>query len=671
MNTLLLNRDGFQMPADGWYQVAPRGEFAHAQAGLVQVVDAEACAAMVNRFEEECKGANFAGLLVDFDHDSLDAGKRSEAAGWIVELKVGNRESDISDGSDASGGGAKGQGGLWAKIRWSDVGEEAVKGGRYRFLSPVWARSDCVELGNGRVRPVRLLNAAVTNDPNLKGIRPLSNSGREAVGCRLKAVREKGEEIGNDARGGAEAQRFKWVLGETEGGRHCPSCAAAAGQVHTMAEWDAAGVKPGSAGLCCQGNCKCRLEATGDAVGGVLGDVPVRKKEGEMRNAECGMRSGEGDASRGGAGAQRGGVVANIGWTDAARAASLAVRRAKAAARGDRSRVGKEGGQVAALLAKGYVNMTPDEVRRVGKALQAKAKTGAEFTPEEMQFLQDSIDDSNAIPAARDTGAGKGKTRKAASQRTPDPEPGDGDYRTLFEESGLEKMPPKAVQAYTEQLREKMAAGDEPLDEVEERFLSAITDNGYEGLNPDDPVFQWQVERAKKEQRIAEATGMPAAQAEARVREIETRMNAMEPVTPEEEALCDAYHRAMGMRNRERVRGSWFLVRGCGERATECADFADEERGMVAVLVNAGWTEEARVAALAVRRMKAGMRGQLDLKRKLEAGRVRRPRPLAPRPAGSAQDVRVRPPRRPDERRPGVPPGLRYPAGRAWWRRGG
>jgi phage I-like protein len=163
MNTLLLNRDGFQMPADGWYQVAPLGEFAHAAAGVVQVVDRDACAAMVNRFAEDAAVANFAGLLVDFDHFSLDGEKRSEAAGWITALE--NRD-----------------GGLFAQIRWSDLGEEAVKGGRYRFLSPVWNRTDCVDLGGGRVRPVRLLNAAVTNDPNLKGMRPLSNSaaGREA-----------------------------------------------------------------------------------------------------------------------------------------------------------------------------------------------------------------------------------------------------------------------------------------------------------------------------------------------------------------------------------------------------------------------------------------------------------------------------------------------------------
>ena len=65
--------------------------------------------------------------------------------------------------------------GLWALIRWSDHGEEAVRGGRYRFLSPVWSRDDCQAVAGNRLRPVRLLNAAVTNAPNLNGLRPLSN----------------------------------------------------------------------------------------------------------------------------------------------------------------------------------------------------------------------------------------------------------------------------------------------------------------------------------------------------------------------------------------------------------------------------------------------------------------------------------------------------------------
>ncbi|MEI7851883.1 MAG: phage protease, partial [Kiritimatiellales bacterium] len=151
---LILNRN-FELPADGWHQLAPLGEFPHAAAGIVQVIDAAACTLMVAAFENARAGSsNFPGLLIDFDHFSLDAEKRSEAAGWITDLKF----MPNSAGS-----------GLFARIRWSDIGEAAVKGGRYRFLSPVWAKSDCEDLGSQRLRPVRLLNAAVTNDPNLKG----------------------------------------------------------------------------------------------------------------------------------------------------------------------------------------------------------------------------------------------------------------------------------------------------------------------------------------------------------------------------------------------------------------------------------------------------------------------------------------------------------------------
>lgn len=154
---LILNRD-FQPPSDGWYHLARPGDIPHPASGLVQVVDQAALLSIVNRFKSDATAAGdrFAGLLVDFDHFSLDSDKPSEAAGWIMDME--NR----SDG-------------LWAKIRWSDTGEAAVNGGRYRFLSPVWNRVDCEELGGNRVRPHRITNAAVTNDPNFKGLTPLSN----------------------------------------------------------------------------------------------------------------------------------------------------------------------------------------------------------------------------------------------------------------------------------------------------------------------------------------------------------------------------------------------------------------------------------------------------------------------------------------------------------------
>ena len=181
---LILNRN-FELPEDGWHQLAPLGEFPHAAAGITQVIDEAACRQMVSAFENvKNSSGNFPGLLIDFDHFSLDAAKHSEAAGWITDLKFVplapvSFPSESSVPSVVKNSPSQSHGGLYAQIRWTDTGEAAVKGGRYRFLSPVWAKSDCEDLGNDRLRPVRLLNAAVTNDPNLKGILPLSNRNPE------------------------------------------------------------------------------------------------------------------------------------------------------------------------------------------------------------------------------------------------------------------------------------------------------------------------------------------------------------------------------------------------------------------------------------------------------------------------------------------------------------
>jgi len=58
----------FVLAADGWAQVTPCGEFPHAGAGVVQVIDRVACDAMAAEFNARKADANFPGVLVDFDH---------------------------------------------------------------------------------------------------------------------------------------------------------------------------------------------------------------------------------------------------------------------------------------------------------------------------------------------------------------------------------------------------------------------------------------------------------------------------------------------------------------------------------------------------------------------------------------------------------------------------
>jgi phage I-like protein len=155
MNLRILNRD-FRKPADEWFHIVPKGRFAHADSGKVQVIDEKALTAMVNRFNEEAKGANFTGLLVDFDHFSYEPSKSSEAAGWITALE-------------------KRDAGLFGKIRFTDAGEAAITNGRYRLISPVWLPRDTEDLSKGEFRPLRLDTAGLTNQPNLRGMVPLSN----------------------------------------------------------------------------------------------------------------------------------------------------------------------------------------------------------------------------------------------------------------------------------------------------------------------------------------------------------------------------------------------------------------------------------------------------------------------------------------------------------------
>ncbi len=165
----------FRLPDDGWVQIAPAGRFPIAvrdAAGrtvqLVQVLDADAFDAIIADFANR---AGEAGLLVDYDHFSLDADKSSEAAGWITALE--NR----------------GDAGLWARIRWSAKGLGDVAGGNYRFLSPVFDAASATRPAGGEIRPTRLVRAALTNDPNLRGILPLSN--RSAAPDRGGQEKEK------------------------------------------------------------------------------------------------------------------------------------------------------------------------------------------------------------------------------------------------------------------------------------------------------------------------------------------------------------------------------------------------------------------------------------------------------------------------------------------------
>ena len=100
-------------------------------------------------------------LAIDYEHQSFDRyntrpdGLRP-AAGWIGRIEV--RED-----------------GLWAcDVTWTDHAKELLRSGEYRYFSPVvyWTDEDYTDVA--ALGPV-----ALTNDPAMRGVRPLAASRRE------------------------------------------------------------------------------------------------------------------------------------------------------------------------------------------------------------------------------------------------------------------------------------------------------------------------------------------------------------------------------------------------------------------------------------------------------------------------------------------------------------
>lgn len=154
MNGFLVSNSTFEPPADGWVQVLALGEFPNAEAGIVQVCDDAAFESIVADFREQSRAENWPGMLVDYDHFSHQKDKPSGAAGWADAVE---RRGD----------------GLWAHVRFTESGDKAVRGGEYRLLSPVL--SGFVEVEGTRKRPSKLIRLALTNDPNIQGMQPVSN----------------------------------------------------------------------------------------------------------------------------------------------------------------------------------------------------------------------------------------------------------------------------------------------------------------------------------------------------------------------------------------------------------------------------------------------------------------------------------------------------------------
>lgn len=121
--------------APEWVHLLPAGNFSGADGrGPYNVEDADALIS-----------ASMAGgkLAIDENHSTdLAKGQSAPARGWIVELQ-------------------KRDDGVWGRVEWTKAGAEMMGDKAYRGISPVFIHA------KNSPRVLRLLRAALTNDPNL------------------------------------------------------------------------------------------------------------------------------------------------------------------------------------------------------------------------------------------------------------------------------------------------------------------------------------------------------------------------------------------------------------------------------------------------------------------------------------------------------------------------
>lgn len=155
----------FEMDPSGWGHAAPFGEhelWVNKDTRIIQVVDERSVDSIVADIKAQkeaavSSGKEWSGLLINKDHllfTNPDAD--TEAMGWIMDAE---KRAD----------------GLWLNARWSSEGDTKVSGGVYKFYSLEFDPNTREDLGGERKRPMRIVGAALTNKPNMRGLHPLCN----------------------------------------------------------------------------------------------------------------------------------------------------------------------------------------------------------------------------------------------------------------------------------------------------------------------------------------------------------------------------------------------------------------------------------------------------------------------------------------------------------------
>lgn len=166
-NLLILNR-AIRPPGDHWYQIEETGTYLMDD-GRWMVIDNIALQAIVNRFyqDKQAAGNAWSGMLVDKDHLSHNLKNDTVAMAWLQEVQIRNDD--------------RGNPQLWGRMDLTDIGETAVKNRRYKRFSTEYSECSLEDIGDRRVRPMRLTGLAFTNRSGNRGVFPIANRDGESA----------------------------------------------------------------------------------------------------------------------------------------------------------------------------------------------------------------------------------------------------------------------------------------------------------------------------------------------------------------------------------------------------------------------------------------------------------------------------------------------------------
>jgi phage I-like protein len=149
--------ENFKTGAISRLQIVPPGKHPH-RLGM-QVIDRSTATRLVKALHRRTRD-----IVIDYGHASMETPdeNRGIAAGWILP-----RSAFVDS-----------EGGITADVRWTSKASHYIRNGEYRFLSPVFM-FDENRSADGELFLTSIINAGLTNNPNIEKMRPIANSKKE------------------------------------------------------------------------------------------------------------------------------------------------------------------------------------------------------------------------------------------------------------------------------------------------------------------------------------------------------------------------------------------------------------------------------------------------------------------------------------------------------------